>query len=58
MAASRHAIAAAVRRLLDAPGFREAAARLGARLRAEAQGDEAVAELEGLVRNDRRTVPA
>jgi hypothetical protein len=53
MAASRHAIAAAVRRLLDAPGFREAA-----RLRAEAQGDEAVAELEGMVRNDRQPVPA
>ena len=51
-------IAAAVRRLLDDPGFRQAAARLGARLRAEAQGDQAVAELEGLVRNDRQTVPA
>ena len=52
------AIGAAVRRLLDEPGFREGAARLGARLRAEAQGDEAVTELEGLVRNDRQTVPA
>jgi UDP:flavonoid glycosyltransferase YjiC (YdhE family) len=56
--AGADAIAAAVRRLLDEPGFRKAAARLGARLRAEAQGDEAVAELEGLVRNDRQTVPA
>jgi MGT family glycosyltransferase len=56
--AGADAIAAAVRRLLDEPGFRDAAARLGARLRAEAQGDEAAAELEGLARNDRQTVPA
>ena len=56
--AGADAIAAAVRRLLDEPGLREAAVRLGARLRAEAQGDDAVAELEGLVRNDRQTVPA
>jgi MGT family glycosyltransferase len=56
--AGADAIAAAVRRLLDEPGFREAAERLGARLRAEARGDEAAAELEGLVRNDRQTVPA
>lgn len=52
------AIAAAVRRLLDEPGFGEAAARLGARLRVEEQGDQAVAELEGLVRNDRQAAPA
>ena len=52
------AIAAAVRRLLDEPGFRQAAARLGARLRAEAQDDKAVAELEGVARKDRHTVPA
>jgi UDP:flavonoid glycosyltransferase YjiC (YdhE family) len=51
-------IAAAVRRLLDEPGFREAAARLGARVRAEAQADEAVAELERLAPNDRQAVPA
>jgi UDP:flavonoid glycosyltransferase YjiC (YdhE family) len=56
--AGADAIAAAVRRLLDEPGFRKAAARLGARLRPEAQGDEAVAELEALVRNDRHTLPA
>jgi MGT family glycosyltransferase len=56
--AGADAIAAAVRRLLQEPGFREAAARLGARLRAEAHGDKAVAELEGLVQNDRQTVPA
>ncbi len=56
--AGADAIAAAVRRLLEEPGFREAAAGLGARLRAEAQGDEAVAELEGLVKNDRQTVSA
>ena len=56
--AGADAIAAAVRRLLHEPGFREAAARLGDRLRAEAHGDKAAAELEGLVRNDRQTVPA
>ena len=56
--AGADAIAAAVRRLLDEQGFREAAARLGARLRADAHGDEAAAELEGLVSNDRQTVPA
>jgi MGT family glycosyltransferase len=56
--AGADAIAAAVRRLLDEPDFREAAAGLGARLRAEAQADKAVAELEGLVRNDRQAVPA
>ena len=56
--AGADAIAAAVRRLLDEPGFREAAARLGARLRADAHGDEAAAELERLVSNDRQTVPA
>ncbi len=52
------AIAATVRRLLDEPGFREAAARLGVRLRADAEGDAAVAELEGLVRSERQVVPA
>ena len=56
--AGADAISAAVRRLLYEPGFREAAVRLGARLRAEAQGDQAVTELEGLARNDRQTVPA
>jgi MGT family glycosyltransferase len=56
--AGTDAIAAAVRRLLDEPGFRDAAARLGAQLRAEAQGDQAVAELEALARNDRETIPA
>jgi MGT family glycosyltransferase len=56
--ASSEAIAAAVRRLLDEPGFRDAATRLGSRLRAEAQSDEAVAELERLVRNGRPAVPA
>jgi MGT family glycosyltransferase len=56
--AGADAIAAAVQRLLDEPGFREAAAQLGARLRAEAQGDEVVGELEALVRNDHETVLA
>lgn len=56
--AGADAIAATVRRLLDEPDFREAAARLGALLRAEAQGDAAVGELEALVRSDRQTVPA
>ncbi len=56
--AEADAIAAGVQRLLDEPGFREAAARLGAHLRADAQGDEAVSELEGLVGNERETVPA
>jgi MGT family glycosyltransferase len=56
--ASSEAIAAAVRRLLDEPGVRDAATRLGSRLRAEAQSDEAVAELERLARNGRPAVPA
>jgi hypothetical protein len=47
--AGADAIAAAVRRLLDEFGFREAAGRIGGRLRAEAQDDPAAAELERLV---------
>jgi MGT family glycosyltransferase len=46
--ADTEAIAAAVRRLLDEPSFREGAARLGAQLRAEAKSDRAVEELEDL----------
>ena len=42
-------IAAAVRRVLDDRSFRDAAADLGTRIRAEAGDDEAVAELEALV---------
>jgi MGT family glycosyltransferase len=42
------AIAQATRRLLDEPSFAEAAAQLGARIRDDAAGDEAVVELEGL----------
>ena len=47
--AGSHAIAAAVRRLLDEPGHREGARRVGAKLRAEMQRDEAADELEGPV---------
>ena len=46
--AEPEAIAQAVRSLLDEPGFREAAARLGAQIRDDASGDDAVAELERL----------
>jgi MGT family glycosyltransferase len=56
--ASSEAIAAAVRRLLDEPGFRNATTRLGSSLRAEAQSDEAVAELERLACNGRPALPA
>ena len=41
-------IAAALRRLLDEPRFRDAAARLGALIRADAAADRATAELESL----------
>jgi UDP:flavonoid glycosyltransferase YjiC (YdhE family) len=41
-------IAAAVRRLLEEPRFREGAERLGARVRAEAAGDGGVGEMEAL----------
>lgn len=41
-------IAAAVRRLLDEPGFRAAAARLGGIIRADVAADRAVEELEGV----------
>jgi UDP:flavonoid glycosyltransferase YjiC (YdhE family) len=46
--AAPEAIAQAVRRLLDEPAFAQGAARLGARIREDASGDEAVAELERL----------
>jgi UDP:flavonoid glycosyltransferase YjiC (YdhE family) len=57
--ASGDEIAHAVRRLLDEPAFRQAAAGLGATLRSEARTDDAVGELERLVPNDNReAVPA
>jgi UDP:flavonoid glycosyltransferase YjiC (YdhE family) len=49
--AEPEAIAQAVRSLLDEPGFREAAAHLGAQIRDDASGDDAVAELERLGSN-------
>lgn len=51
--ASSRAIAAAVRRLLDEPRFRSCARRLGARLRADAEADALVAEIEALICTDR-----
>lgn len=48
--ASSSAIAAAVRRLLDEPAFRENAQRLGARLRADAGADALVTEIEAAAR--------
>jgi MGT family glycosyltransferase len=47
--APARAIGRAVGRLLDEPSFRERAARLGAEIRAAAQNDTAVDELEELV---------
>ena len=50
--AEPEAIAEAVRRLLDEPAFAEHAAQLGARIREDAAGDAAVAELEALPARD------
>jgi MGT family glycosyltransferase len=47
-AAPPHAVAAAVRRVLAQPGYREAAQRLGATLRAEAEASPLIGELEAL----------
>ena len=49
--AEPEAIAEAVRRLLDEPAFAEGAGELGARIREDAAGDAAVAELEALARD-------
>lgn len=51
--ASPAAIARAVSRVLDEPGFRQAAARLGERVRADAQEDAATSELETLAGTER-----